>query len=472
MLAVGQPILFVDDDDEVRFATTQALEIAGLSVHAFARAEDALNSLTGAFDGVIVSDMRMPGMDGLQLLAAVQSIDRDIPFVLVTGHADVPMAVGALKNGAFDFLSKPFAADHLVAVVLRALEHRALQIENRRLRAAADASDSDSPLIGASLAMARLRAAIRQLAASDLDVLVEGETGVGKEVVAALLHRHGPRAGRAFIAVNCAAWQGSNFELALFGHAAESVAHTRMARRGQIAASSGGTLLLDEVDSMPLPLQARLLRILEEREVQPLGAERPEPVNLHVIATSKVDLEQAAGEGSFRSDLFHRLAATRLKVPPLREREDDAVLLFDIFVEEAKQQLGKPDFNPDRSALGWVKSHDWPGNVRELRNFAFSTVVQQASALDTEKCAEGTMKERVAAFEAELIKQALHQSRGNVGQAISRLGLPRKTFYDKVTRLNIAISELRKAEKPFVEVPCIGERPALGGGPSPPDGAD
>lgn len=469
MSTVGQPILFVDDDDEVRFATTQALEIAGLSVLAFARAEDALTSLTGAFDGVVVSDLRMPGMDGLQLLAAVQSIDRDIPFVLVTGHADVPMAVGALKNGAFDFLSKPFAADHLVAVVLRALEHRALQIENRRLRAAGDASDSDSPLIGASLAMARLRAAIRQLAASDLDVLVEGETGVGKEVVAALLHRHGPRAGRAFIAVNCAAWQDSNFELALFGHAAEAVAHTRIARRGQIAASSGGTLLLDEVDSMPLPLQARLLRILEEREVQPLGADRPESINLHVIATSKVDLEQAAREGSFRADLFHRLATTLLRVPPLREREDDAVLLFDIFVEEAKQQLGKLDFRPDRSAHRWVKAHDWPGNVRELRNFAFSTAVRQSSIVDVEDCGEGTMKKRVAAFEAELIRQALHQSQGNVGQAISRLGLPRKTFYDKVTRLKIPISELRKAEKPFVQSSESGGRAAPGKGPRRPD---
>jgi two-component system C4-dicarboxylate transport response regulator DctD len=467
-----QPILFVEDDDEVRFATTQALEIAGLSVRAFARAEDALNSITGAFDGAIVSDIRMPGMDGLQLLAAVQSIDRDIPFVLVTGHADVPMAVGALKNGAFDFLGKPFSTDHLVAVVRRALEHRALQIDNRRLRAAADASDSDSPLIGASLAMARLRAAIRQLAAADLDVLVEGETGVGKEVVAALLHRHGPRAGRPLIAVNCAAWQDSNFELALFGHAAETVAHTRMARRGQIAASSGGTLLLDEVDSMPLPLQARLLRVLEEREVQPLGAERPEPINLHVLATSKVDLEHAAREGSFRSDLFHRLATTRLRVPPLRERDDDAVLLFDIFVEEAKQQLGKPDFNPDRSATGWVKMHDWPGNVRELRNFAFSTVVRQAAAVETEKCGEGTMKERVAAFEAELIRQALHQSRGNVGQAISRLGLPRKTFYDKVSRLSIPISELRKAEKPLVKASSNGGRPTQGKGQLPPDDAD
>lgn len=451
MISVNQPLIFVEDDDEVRFATTQALEIAGFSVRAFARAQHALDTISGAFDGAIVSDLRMPGMDGLQLLAAVQSIDRDIPFVLVTGHADVPMAVGALKNGAFDFLSKPFATDHLVAVMRRALDHRALQIENRRLRAAADASDSESPLIGASLAMARLRAAIRHLAAADLDVLVEGETGVGKEVVAALLHRHGPRAGRPFIAVNCAAWQDSSFELALFGHAAETVSHTRSARRGHIAASSGGTLLLDEVDSMPLPLQARMLRVLEEREVQPLGAERPEPINLHVIATSKVDLEQAAGQGRFRADLFHRLAMTRLRVPPLREREDDAVLLFDIFVEEARQQLGKPDFTPDRSASRRVKTHDWPGNIRELRNFAFSTVVGQAGALAADSGREATLKTRVAAFEAELIVQALHDSRGNVGQAISRLGLPRKTFYDKIRRLNISISALRKAEKPLPE---------------------
>jgi two-component system C4-dicarboxylate transport response regulator DctD len=448
MTDLDQPILFIEDDEALRIATRQALELAGFAVRAFSNAKAALAMVSGAFDGAIVSDIRMPGMDGLQLLAAVQSIDPDIPLILVTGHGDVQMAVDALKTGAFDFLSKPFATDHLVTVVRRALERRALQIENRRLRTAAEASDAQSPLIGTSLAMARLRAVIRQLAAADLDVLVEGETGVGKEVVAHLLHRLGPRAGRPFIAVNCAAWGDSNFELTLFGHAADIVPFTRLARKGHIAASSGGTLLLDEIDSMPLAMQSRLLRVLEEREVHPFGAERPEPINLHVIATSKVDLEQASREGRFRADLFHRLAMTRLRVPPLRDRENDVALLFDIFIEEAKEQLGKADFKPDRASLRRLKQHDWPGNVRELRNYAFSAVLGQVGGEVAPGASwEGSLKDRVAAFESAAIIEAIQEAGGNIGKAITRLGLPRKTFYDKVNRLQIDLSELRELGK-------------------------
>ena len=444
MTELRPPVIFIEDDDQLRAATTQALEIAGLPVKSFSRAEPAFETSSGAFDGAIVSDIRMPGMDGLELLAAIRSIDPDIPLILVTGHADVQIAVNALKNGAFDFLSKPFATDHLVAVVKRALEHRALQIENRRLRAAAEANDAESPLIGASLPMAQLRSVIRQLAAADLDVLVEGETGVGKEVVAALLHRLGPRAGRPFIAVNCAALLESSFELALFGHAEDVVPQTRLARKGQIALSNHGTLLLDEIDSMPLTMQARLLRVLEEREVQPLGAERPEFLNLHVIATSKSDLEQAVVEGRFRADLFHRLAMTRLRVPSLREREDDVILLFDIFIEEAKAQLGKPDFKVDRSTLKQLKKRSWPGNIRELRNHAFSVVLGQAKmGIVPRPGREKTLRERVADFEAEAIAEAFAETKGSVGEAIRRLGLPAKTFYDKASKLGLDLSELR-----------------------------
>lgn len=437
-------VLFAEDDDALRLATTQALELAGFTVASFERADALLASITGAFDGVVVSDIRMPGMDGIELLAAVKSIDPGIPLILVTGHGDVPLAVKALKEGAFDFLSKPFAIDHLTASVARALEHRTLQIENRRLRAAADLHDATDPLIGTSIAMARLRASIRQLAAADVDVLIEGETGVGKEVVAAQIHRFSRRAGRPFIPVNCAAWLDSSFEVELFGHASEAVAHHRSARRGMIAASSGGTLLLDEIDSLPLAMQARLLRVIEEREVQPLGAERPEAVNLRVIATSKIDLEQAAEAGTFRLDLFHRLATTRLRVPALRERGDDLRLLFDVFVEEAKEQFGTTDFVVPAEQTASLYLHEWPGNIRELRNRAFALVLQNGKEIDAQEPASD-LKGRVALFEAALITDALRQSEGKVGEAIRRLGIPRKTFYDKATRLGIDIAGVRRS---------------------------
>lgn len=435
-------VLFAEDDDALRLATTQALELAGFTVQAFERAQALLASITGAFDGVVVSDIRMPGMDGMELLAAVHSIDRGIPLILVTGHGDVPLAVKALKEGAFDFLSKPFAIDHLTAAVSRAQEHRRLQVENRRLRAAADINEGTDPLIGRSIAMARLRASIRQLAAADVDVLIEGETGVGKEVVAAQIHRFSKRAGRPLIAVNCAAWVDSSFESELFGHASDALPHHRSARRGMIAASSGGTLLLDEIDSLPIAMQARLLRVIEEREVQPLGAERPEAVNIRVIATSKTDLEQAARAGTFRTDLYHRLAATRLRVPPLRERDDDVRLLLDVFVEEARDLFGKPEFVVPVDQAAAMQLYDWPGNVRELRNRAFALVLQNGGEEERQSSPDN-LKLRVALYEAALIKEALQQCGGRVGEAIKRLGLPRKTFYDKASRLGIDLDEFR-----------------------------
>lgn len=447
MIVLNQPILFVEDDDQLRLATSQTLKLAGHLVHAFSTANAALAHITGAFDGAIVSDIRMPGMDGLQLLGAVQTIDPDIPLILVTGHGDVQMAVNALKGGAYDFISKPFASEQLLATVGRALERRALQVENRRLRAASEAIDAESPLIGTSLPMARLRSTIRQLAAADVDVLVEGETGVGKEVVAHLLHRLGPRAGKPFIAVNCADWSDSSFELSLFGHATDAVPHSRLARTGHIAASSGGTLLLDEIDSMPPAVQSRLLRVLEEREVQPFGVERPVPVDLHIVATSKIDLEQAVAEGRFRPDLFYRLAMTRLRVPPLRDRESDAILLFDIFIEEAKAQLGKSDFRVSGSEMRRLEAYRWPGNVRELRNYAFSAVLGQSKASNNDRRNEPSdLRSRVAAFEADAIREAVRDAGGKIGIAIKALGLPRKTFYDRVTKLKINLSELRGAD--------------------------
>jgi two-component system C4-dicarboxylate transport response regulator DctD len=229
------------------------------------------------FDGVVVSDIRMPRMDGLDLLARLRALDPDLSVILVTGHGDVPMAVKALHDGAADFLTKPFAADHLAASIRRALERRALVLENRRLHAAIATLENDDGLIGDSASMTALRETIRRIAAADVDVLVEGETGTGKELVARLIHREGPRRGRPFIAINCGALSEATAEIELFGHAADSVPQTRLSRTGQIAASDGGTLLLDEVDSMPLGLQAKLLRVLEEREVQPIGAERPDP---------------------------------------------------------------------------------------------------------------------------------------------------------------------------------------------------
>jgi two-component system C4-dicarboxylate transport response regulator DctD len=437
-------VVFVEDDDTLRAAAVQALFLAGFDVRPFGDAEAALGAVDRDFDGVIVSDIRMPRMDGLDLLARLRALDPDLSVILVTGHGDVPMAVKALQDGAADFLTKPFAMDHLSASIRRALERRALVLENRRLHAAVATLDNDDGLIGESPPMLALRETIRRIAAADVDVLVEGETGTGKELVARLIHRQGPRRGRPFIAVNCGALSEATAEIELFGHAADSVPQTRLSRTGQIAASAGGTLLLDEIDSMPLGLQAKLLRVLEEREVQPIGAERPTPLNLHVIATTKSDLAAASAEGSFRADLYYRLATLRLRVPPVRERGEDRLLLFAAFLAEASETLGRKEVALDGAIHARLHHHDWPGNVRELRNFAFeATLGTVAAGAGTER--QGSLSEQVAAFEAALIRDALARHRGNVQNAIRELGMPRKTFYDKLARYGISAAAFRPA---------------------------
>jgi two-component system C4-dicarboxylate transport response regulator DctD len=438
-----QTVLFVEDDAELRAATVQRLELEGIAVRACPSADAALPLIDADFAGIVVTDIRMPGTDGLQLFARVREIDPELPVILVTGHADVAMAVGALRAGAFDFLTKPFAADMLVAAVRRALAQRRLVTDNRALRAAAASAQAESdPLVGESAAMAQLRAQIRQLASADVDVLVEGETGTGKELVALQLHRQGPRRGKPFIAVNCGALPEALAESELFGHAADSVPQTRLSRIGQIEASSGGTLLLDEIDSMPLTLQAKLLRVLEEREVQPIGSDRPRAVDLHVIATSKRPIEEAVAAGDFRPDLFYRLDVMRLRVPALRQRGGDALLLFAAFVEEARARFDRAAPPLTDAVRRHLQAHDWPGNVRELRNFAWQTVLGEDEARP-EAPSDGTLAERVRAFEKELIEAALAAHRGRVTAVLRQLGVPRKTFYDKVARLGIDVSAFR-----------------------------
>lgn len=438
-------VMLVEDDDQLRRATAQALELAGLKVRPFDRAAPALAALTPDFPGVVVSDIRMPKMDGLELLARIRAIDTDLPVLLVTGHGDVPMAVSALHDGAFDFIAKPFATERLLVAVHRALDRRALVIENRRLRAAAaSAAAEESPLIGESAAMAWLRTMIDQLAEIDVDILVEGETGTGKELVARMLHRRGRRRGKPFVAVNCGALPEGIAEIELFGHAADSVPHTRLARAGRFAASSGGTLLLDEIDSMPLGMQARLLRVLEEREVQPIGADHPEPVDLRVIATAKRDMADAVAAGEFRADLYYRLTAMRLRVPAMREREGDVFLLFAAFVEEARQQLGVRDVTLTPAVQAHLAAHDWPGNVRELRNFAFEVAAGREAPKAMESARGGDLPSRVAEFEASLIRNALLRHGGRVSRALAELGVPRKTLYDKIARLGIDLEAIRQ----------------------------
>jgi len=428
-------VLLVDDDTVLRQALAQSFELAGIDVEPHGDPLAALARIDADFPGMVVSDIRMPGIDGIELARRVAAIDSEIPVILMTGHGDVPMAVAALKQGVFDFVAKPFAADHLIASAERALEMRRLVLDNRRLRLAAEEAQGAYPLIGETPVMMRLRDTVRQVAQADVDVLIEGETGTGKELVALLLHRWSGRRTRPFVAVDCAALPEAIAEDELFGQA-----HGRTP--GRIAAAHRGTLFLDEVDSMAPALQGRMLRVVEEREVRAIGAEDPQILDLRIVAAAKSDLARAVDEGRFRADLLYRLDAVRLRVPPLRERRADVTLLFAHFLREAAERFGRPVPMIDGAIQARLLSHDWPGNVREVRNYANRV----ALGLSGEGQAEGDplpLPERVERFEGATIRAVLEEAAGDVRAALAILGIPRKTFYDKVARHGIDLNAYR-----------------------------
>jgi two-component system, NtrC family, C4-dicarboxylate transport response regulator DctD len=432
-------IRFVDDDAKLREVNIESLALEGLAARPFAGAEEALADIDPDFAGIFISDIRMPRIDGLELLARVRAVDPEIPVILITGHADVPMALGALRDGAFDFLTKPFSADHLLSSARRALDGRRLVLENRRLREAAIVAEDSLPLIGETPVMRQLRQIILEVAQADFDVLIEGETGTGKELVALMLHRGGARRGKPFVAVNCGALPEAFAEGELFG-----TTDARGPRTGRIESANRGTLFLDEIDSMGLPVQVKLLRVLEEREVVSPGAEAPRSLDMRVIAAAKHDLGQAVLDGSFRDDLYYRLNVIRLRLPPLRERRADVPLLFAHFLAIAAQKLRRPPPPIDARTRAHLVEHDWPGNVRELRNFAHRCALGMADMpLTDPTVAAPPLPDRVAQFEATVIRDTLASVGGNIAEATELLGIPRKTLYDKLTRHGISLSEFR-----------------------------
>lgn len=435
--------ILIDDDATLRTVLRQAFDLEDMGVEVFGDPLVALSRITPGFEGAIVTDVRMPGIDGMELFRRVQAIDPDIPVIVTTGHADVPMVLDALKRGVFDFFPKPFAADHLIASVRRAIERRALILENRALRALAARAEDGDPLIGDSPVMAELRATMRRVALADIDVLIEGETGTGKELVALLLHRWGPRRAKPFVAVNCAALPPGFAEAELFGYAPGVHTQFRDGHPGRIEVANGGTLFLDEVGSMPPSVQGALLRVIEEREVVPIGGERPRAVDLRIVAATNIDLAAAVADGRLRKDLYYRLTPVQLRVPPLRERLADVPQLFAFFLNEAAVRNGRPAPTPDRDVHAHLASHAWPGNVRELRSFAHRV----ALGLHVEPAGDGApvdLNGQVAEFEAGLIRTALTRNAGDIAATLGDLQIARNTLYDKLKKYGIRPADYRE----------------------------
>lgn len=437
-----QRILLVDDEEELRRSTAQALELSGFNVQTLSSAEQALELAGYAFDGVIVSDIRMPGMDGMTLLQRSRELDAEIPVILVTGHGDVQLAVKAMREGAYDFLEKPFTTAHLAGVLRRALDRRSLVLENRRLRAVAGQRDDlEARLPGRTQVMIDLRYRIRAIGATDADTLLIGDTGVGKEVVARALHDVSPRATRPFIAINCAALPETLIESELFGHEAGAFPGALRPRYGKFEHGRGGTILLDEIGSMPFDLQAKFLRVLQERVITRLGSNESVGLDVRFIATSKVDLEAEVAAGRFRADLFYRLNVATLRVPALAQRKADIPLLFLQLVREACARYGREDMEVPQELVSAVAQKEWPGNVRELRNAADRLVLgldmQPGDGAALIKPESGRLADRVAAFERNIIASAIAAHGGALKPVYEQLGISRKTLYEKMQKYGL-----------------------------------
>ncbi len=433
-------VLLVDDDADLRGSTQQALDLAGLRIEGFGRTEPVLERMTAGFGGVVVTDIRMPGMDGMTLMNRVHEIDRDIPVILITGHGDVPLAVRAMREGAHDFVEKPFSGAQLASIIGRALEFRQLVLENRRLRAAAGQNDDlETRLVGRSNPMIALRRQIRTIGPSDADVLITGDTGTGKEIIARALHDLSPRADKPFVVITCSALPATLIESELFGHEAGAFPGALRARMGKFDHARGGTILLDDIGAMPADVQGKLLRVIEDRMIQPLGSNVQHALDVRFIATSRTPLADAVALGEFRADLFYRLNVVSLQVPPLSDRMADIPALFTRLLHDACLRHRLPVRQASPALLAELARSDWPGNVRELRNAAERFALGLDAPQDSETPQQGARKlaDLMAAHERKLLVDALIRHRGALKPVYESFGLSRKSLYDKLTRYGI-----------------------------------
>jgi two-component system C4-dicarboxylate transport response regulator DctD len=446
-------VLLVDDESMVRRSTEKWLEMAGFEVIGCDSAKQALTYISESFRGIVVSDVKMPVMDGLELMTAIVKLVPGLPVVLVTGHGDVDMAISAMRKGAYDFIEKPFNPERLVETIQRACEKRRLMLENLRLQQhLASSTGIDKRLIGISPKIQRLKQEIITLADLDTNVIIYGETGTGKELVAQSLHEFSHRSGSHFVPINCGAIPESLIESELFGHEAGAFTGAAKRRIGKFEYADGGTLFLDEIESMPLHLQIKLLRALQEGVIERLGGNKPISVDLRVIAAAKTDLRE---DDNFREDLFYRLNVAQLHIPPLRDRIEDAPLLFEHYAGLTAQDYEREQRVLPEQDIRTLQSYSWPGNVRELKNvamrYALDKRISVADILFPEEPLSTTstlsadtsqpLAVQVAVFEAEVIKRALTEQEGNIKSVMDTLDLPRRTLNQKMAKYGLNRSD-------------------------------
>ena len=460
-------IWVIDDDKSIRWVLEKALRQAGMEVSSFASASGVLETLRERQPDALITDIRMPGIDGLELLNAIQAEHPTLPVIIMTAHSDLDSAVAAYQGGAFEYLPKPFDVDEAVALVQRAVAH------SRQSRAAAEsvAPAATPEIVGEAPAMQEVFRAIGRLSRSNITVLINGESGTGKELVARALHRHSPRAGHPFIALNMAAIPRDLLESELFGHEKGAFTGAQSRRLGRFEQADQGTLFLDEIGDMPAELQTRLLRVLADGEFYRVGGHTPVRVNVRIIAATHQNLEQLVREGRFREDLFHRLNVIRIHIPALRERREDIPLLLRFFLDRAAAELNVEPKRVLPEVEQYLAGLDWPGNVRQLENLCRWLTVMASSQevhmsdlppelMETgaspteggtgweealERWADqqlaqgesGLLNRATPAFERIMIEVALRRTGGRRQDAARLLGWGRNTLTRKIKELGM-----------------------------------
>lgn len=445
-------VIFIDDDPDIRQVMAQTLALDDMAVECFADGKSGLAAVDADFEGVVLCDYNMPDMDGLAVLESIRRLDDAIPVIILTGQGDISTAVNAMQHGAYDFIEKPFDHDELIELLRHAQEKRQLALENRRLKAQLRHLASPGPrLLGESPAMRRVISTVEPLLGTSANIMLRGETGAGKDAIARYIHENSPRSSQKFVAINCGAVPENLIESELFGHEAGAFTGAEKSRIGKFEYAHKGTLFLDEVESMPMPLQIKLLRVLEERKVERLGSNTPIDVDVRVIAATKEDLKKLSEEGKFRADLYYRLNVVEVDIPPLRERKEDIPVLFHHFALVAAARHDRESIPLNATQAAKLMQYDWPGNVRELRNLAERYVLLGPVALAgndetllPEVTGQQSLPEMVDAFERSVIASALNACQGSIKGTMELLGVARKTLYDKMKRHGLDKAEFKE----------------------------
>ncbi len=446
-------VLLADDDESFRRVQQYQLEQAGYAVTSCGESKSALEAFVREPHEVVVTDIRMPGLDGLELLARLRAVAPDSPIIVVTGHGTIETAVEAMKQGAFDFLTKPFPGDQLRLTIERAREFTRLQRENRELRRVVEGRFALGNLVGSAPAMKILFESLELVAPTASTVLVSGETGTGKELVARAIHFNSPRRQAPLVIVNCSAIPEALIEAELFGYTKGAFTGAVGDRPGKFESADGGTLFLDEVGEIPLPLQPKILRVLQSGEVDRVGAPQPSRVDVRIVAATNRDLEAMCAEGAFRQDLYFRLAVVALRIPSLRDRREDIPLLAERFLERMRERTERRGLRMPPEVFELFDRYDWPGNVRELENAIERMVVlsredQLAPAALPERIRSGGAATahgfrlppeglRLEDVERDFILQALERHAGNRTQAARDLGLTRNTLLYRMQKYGL-----------------------------------